>query len=624
MKQFLFSLFTILLCSSLFAQREATWTLDLKGNSQDIVFHKATGTAIVVTEQEYVGIDPAAKNSKWTVKRSGAAKLSGVMAMESDYYEIPMSELAIINNNLVNVANGTIIIDKEKEGIGNVVNFHFLPASRQLLVETVSSGENVLYAVNLLDNTVDWKTPIGSAGLGEKLNVKDSNAPAYPVENFLPATTSKGQLIFRNGKELAVLDAKSGKLLWTEKCKPTDYVLDDKTNTIFIIEKGGGMVANAMGGGEARGNVVYAFDMSSGKSPWKKELKLDGDVRYLEIWGDRLLVVHQEGMNFYNISDGKSVWKNDFKEKRIADVAETGEGLQVIFKASRIQMLDASTGKKLWKKHQTLELEEEMDEDMEIDKSNEVDVDDFALYPSSHNSYTWIYFKKQKKWRSVNGNIIAVDRDRDQLVAIIPRGVAIVNTKDAKAKQIKLKLANKKPLTQIKIVPGNGYFVYGLNDYAMIGFDGKLKREKAFKIPGETGRVLLNAAAGLGSAAGAAAMITGAGTATAGVLGDSFTNDPKFAQMTSKGSNAMKTGAYTNEVLSEVYIERFKAFKEDESYAYFFSKNDAGDKVLYKVSKVNGEIEDEMKFFDNSPNYKIDELTSAVYYAHKNKLYVFE
>ena len=628
MKKTFILLFSILVALQINAQREADWTLDLEGSAQDIVFHKATGTPIVVTTEQYVGIDPKSKAEKWAVKRQGMAALSGVMEMESDYYEIPLSGLAIINQNIVHVGNGTIILDREKEGVSNVVNFHFLPESRQMLAEVVSEGNNVLYAINMKTNSVDWKTVIGKAALGEKMNLSSDSGPAYPVEKFTPVVTNGGQLIFRNGKELAVMDAKSGKLLWSEKCKPADYAVDDKTNTIFVIEKGGGLVAAALAGSAAKGNVVYAYNLETGKSPWKKELKLDGNVRYLEVWGSDLLIVHSEGMNFYGIGDGKTKWKNDFKEKRISDVAETSEGLEVIYRGSRIQMVDAASGKKLWKKHKMLEMDSDagtdVGEDMEIDKSNEVDFGTFALYPSDGGTFTWIYYRESGKWRNFNSKNITLDPSNDQLVAIINKGVVIVNTKDYKVKQKKVKFGNKNPLTTVKIVPGSGYFVYGKNDFAMMDFDGTVKEQRSFKIPGEAGRNLLNTAAALGTAAATTAYISSGTTTAVGVLGDTFTDDPKYAQMASKGATGMERNAYIADVLDDVYMERFETFKENESSAYFFSKNDAGDKVLFEVSKTTGEIEDEMKFLNNQPTYKIDEISGIIYYAHKNKCYVFE
>lgn len=631
MKTFISAASALLLCCSIFAQREADWTVDLAGNAQEIVFHKATGIPVVVTNEQYIGIDIPTKSTKWTVPRAGTAKLSGVMEMASDYYEVPMSELAIINSSLINVGTGTTIIDKEKENLKNIVNYHFLPETRQMLIEAVSEGQNKLIAVNLPKNAIDWSVMIGKAALGEKLELKtktDDILPAYPVESFPPTVTQDGQLLYRNGKDLVVLNAKSGEVLWTEKCKPANYLVDEKSKTVFIIERGGGMMSS-MTGSTSLGNVIYAFDLATGKSNWKKAIKLDGNVRYLELWGDQLLVVDDAGMNFRNVSDGKTKWKKGFGEKRISAVTEIDEGLEVIFKSRKLQLIDPETGKKLWKKPQTIESEEEDDkeaENAEIDKSNEVDFTDFALYPTSDMDRTHIYYKNTRKWRSFQGKNIAIDQANNQLVSMLSSqgGVTIINTKDYKVKKKKVKLKNKKPLTQIKVVPNSGYFIYGQHDYGMVGFDGTINQEKAFKIPGEAGRKLLNLATRVGTVAATTTSITGAAETSYGVLGDAFTGDPKYDQMVNSGLNKYDRNDYIAETLGDTYIERFKAFKEDESAAYFFSKNKAGDKVLFKISKVDGSIMDELKFLDNTPQYEIDEISSVVYYAHKNKLYVFE
>jgi len=633
MKIFIQSLLVLFTCYTSYAQREADWTLDLEGNAQNIIFHNATGVPIVATSEAYFGVDVASKSSKWSVKRAGVQKLAGVTEVSSDYYEIPVSELAFLGNNLVNIGTGTVIIDTEKDNINRIVNYYFLPTSRQILVETVSEGQNKLFAVNLLKNSVDWSAMIGKASLAEKLDVKTdvgSVGSVYPVETFTPSSTLKGQLIYKNGKELLALDNKSGEVIWTEKCKPADYLIDDKTNTVLAIESGGGMIAKAMGG-VSYGNVIYAFDAATGKSPWKKELKLDGDVRYIEFWDNELLVVHSEGFNFYNIADGKSRWKKDFGEKRISSVVSTDEGLEVIFKGRKLQMVDAATGKKLWKKPQKIETEEgdeDFGDDVEFDQSNAVELEGYSLIPSADMDVTMIYYKDSKKRRIFRGRNITIDRGNNQLVSLDntakKQKVRIINTADHAVKKIKLKLGNKNPFTKVKIVPDNGYFIYGKHDYAMVGFDGTVNQEKAFKIPGEAGRKLLNVAAGIGAELAYNTAIIGAYEGSAATFGEIYTGDPKYTQLANEGFKKYDNNMYISEVLSDVHMERFEAFKEDESAAYFFSKNDAGDKVLVKVSKKTGEILDELKFLDNTPTYKIDEISGAVYYAHKNKCYVFE
>ena len=611
--KFKLALLFMVITMSLSAQEKAAWTKTLSGNAKDILFHNSTGIPIIATSKAFIGLDPDTQEFVWEIKRSGLTAMSEDAA---DYYEVPVSQLAFINGNVINVVTGKVILDNEKDGIKGIKDYHFMPDRFQLLIEGIGEGKVKLFCVDMKNNESLWGTVIDNATLGEKIT---NSSASFSASSFIPDVIDN-KLVYKSDKNIMVLDAASGKILWEDKCKPYKYVANQATGQIFIAEKRGGLMA-LTGMGAEYGKEFYGYDFNTGKESWKKRLKMKGNIRFYELHGDEILIVHGDGMNYYNMKTGEPRWKKDFEENRISSVVETNRGLEVLFKGNRKQLVDKSTGKGLWKKDKKLPYETEGDVVMTED--NSIKLSNGTLYPNPGN---WVVEFNDGKFRNIAvTSIAAFDGPNEKLVRLVDGGIMIhdLTTTDAKSnKMVKLKF--KEAMNNITVMDGSGYFIYGEHGYSFVDFSGNVKANENYKIPGEGMRKLVNAAMDIGQAASVAVATKGMVDDGIGTMGSAFYGDPKFAQQQQQGERNFRNAAYAHEAIGEDRMERFRSFKESEEAAYFFTKNDNKDKVLKQVNKSTGKETAEYKFDDNTPIYQIDKIANKIYYAHKDKLYVFE
>ncbi len=68
--------------------------------------------------------------------------------------------------------------------------------------------------------------------------------------------------------------------------------------------------------------------------------------------------------------------------------------------------------------------------------------------------------------------------------------------------------------------------------------------------------------------------------------------------------------------------ERFNAFSNDRNSAFYFTSIEE-QKVLVQINKDSGEKIDGFIFYDNKPQYDIDQLEKKIYYRKGNQLHIY-
>ncbi len=379
----------------------------------------------------------------------------------------------------------------------------------------------------------------------------------------------------------------------------------------MIIKKSGGLLSSKQ--------ALNIWKTEDGSPVWKDDIKTKY-VIYLEDWGDKLLIAHTTGFNFYSLADGKKVWKkdakgDDFKQiisidndylyiadtemmligndglpkwKKPIEIADNAE--DAVYFLGKVEngrvfyltdtygnMVDYASGKKIWKKN------------IEFDKKRPL------LYAQDENTKAFLVYNDEKIYK-FDPN--ATDK---------PEPIA-------KLKEIK----DDKTMAGIELFDW-GVCLTGQSEVIGCDFDGKIRYHNVYKEPGLAGRRAMKVAAfGLGAAKSVSE--TKVEFYTVNEKGEripagtaEFSNGAKAA-----GAAAGDVGSFLAEK-----SKRFNALKQNAEYAFILNKGAQGPELV-KVRKVDGKEVDKIALDNNKPLYETDPVDGSIYYAFKNELRVFK
>ena len=88
-------------------------------------------------------------------------------------------------------------------------------------------------------------------------------------------------------------------------------------------------------------------------------------------------------------------------------------------------------------------------------------------------------------------------------------------------------------------------------------------------------------------------------------------------------AKAYAAGSAALGIVAAKFDSRFKAMKQNRDFSYIFAKADTGEKVLIKVSKVDGVEVDKIIFNNNQPLYEIDPATQNIFYVSDKSIQIF-
>ncbi|HRI62550.1 MAG TPA: PQQ-binding-like beta-propeller repeat protein, partial [Saprospiraceae bacterium] len=355
---------TLLLATQFaFAQRPADWSVELKDNIQQIIFQNLTGVPIVQTEKAFVGIDPAARKTVWTVQRTPEKAISFDMGPE--FYNMTGSPFVLIRNSVIDSRSGKVAISKEKDGFKRVEDYEVIPALNSVLVRTTgSNGTLQLYLVGSDNGEVKWKIdvmkPSVITGMNEEPDEEYVDVPLYTT-----LVSPDKYLIYRYRKNLAVISPE-GKLLWNEKADPAEVLLSPDGKKVLalkaLVTGIGNSPVSVRHVTKYRGTKIAAYDLKTGKESWKADIKTDQNIRWVDAHPDFLSVVQAKACNIYNYATGEAYWKDDFKGRRVVEIAPNAEGYLITYESGYKTMQVSKSGVALWKKPQVVETDDDEDD----------------------------------------------------------------------------------------------------------------------------------------------------------------------------------------------------------------------------------------------------------------------
>ena len=405
------------------SQIEPIKTLDIGEPANQIYLHSSTGIPIFQTSGQYVAVHPSSNEVLWKTDRSGLAKFSELgdgSGEIPDYYELPASLLAYIGNSIIDVSTGKIIVDGGQEAVRGLSAFNLFPAEDLMVVKLYIKGGYKLYGIDPIKQELKWSTLIDEASGLSQVLAKDDNPYTSMRKGLKPFITENGNLLFQHRKYLLSINPKDGAVNWKLKMEPGQVLFNEAgTRMAIAMERGGLGGAITVTGGSSNlppklSKKVLVIDAESGENVWKKEVKMEGQVRYMKPHDGGFLVVHDEGLNIFDFDDpkGEGRWKKDLKQKGVYDVVLEPEGLMVYFKNKR-QLIDEADGKEIWKKAEKLDYEVE---EYSTSEQKGKEADNITIYEA--NTYIRVRNNANNRSRRLNSDFYLDDIEANRVIAV--------------------------------------------------------------------------------------------------------------------------------------------------------------------------------------------------------------
>ena len=597
------------------AQIETLAEIQVNGTGKAIFTHEYSGIPIIKATKSYTAFNPETHEKIWEIERTpSTAAMESAGNGPADYVDFYNTPFAYLNGTLINVQSGQVLVDGEKDEIKRFMEYYIIPDADLVLVQLGAKNNIRLYGLNPFTSELKWGVNLREAGaIGQA--VAGASSSIIP-----PLLTAGGDLLYQNGKNLASINLKKGSLNWNEKLNPGYIFINDDATNLLVAEKRGGLgsVMTVPGVSAIKfSKKMYLIDANTGKSLWSKgDTKMDGNIKFIMPYEAGYIVVHDEGFNIYDYSPGKQAegkWKKDVSIKNISDIVIDEKGLMVYFKNRRM-LIDPSNGDELWKKEE--KLEKERKPYAMTPKASYNEIGDVSYYTSSGR----IHVSVNGKTRSYSCEGFALNEEKMELVTYVTewaevQGIRAVigffvrnidlNTGNSEKKRFNV----RKGIDAVDVVE-NGYFFYNDRGFALLDYTngewGNLRKEY-YPDPSRGERLLKGLAV---AAIGITASTQNLGNAV-------VSNDPNAA-----AKFQAKQDALNNVDASELYT-RNKVGRVETEFAYFFSRNDDGKLVLFKVEKNTGKEVKQYPFDDNSPIYEIDSWNDQLYYLVDDKLKIF-
>jgi hypothetical protein len=617
-------------CGIAYAQRQPDATIPFLQDIQQIVINPVNGHVIVKEQDAISSENPAAKTTDWTVKKDDIVKTNTVEKTQklldalssasdlaasfqsSDIIEIvPNSHYIRANiekrDIIINSLDGKVVFNSDDHDY-RVMESHFLPEADQFLL-LVSNGKTISYVLwNLQTGTESWKTDLGEvAGIMSmfKSLLKNDVAEDKTIVAEDAVYASLKGILYK-------LDRSTGKTIWQGKDKITTFYPTQSGKNLIIIKKSGGLLSSKQ--------ALNIWNANDGLPVWKDDITTKRII-YLEDWSDKLLVAYTSGFNFYAYADGKKLWKKDAKGDDIKQVISIGN--DYLYIADKEMNLVNGDGQNLWKN--PIEISDKPDDAVYyLDK-----VDNNRVFYLTATYGNMVDYSTGKKIWKKN---IEFDRERPLLYAQDENTKAFLVYNDRKIYKFDPNASDKpEPVAKPREIKDDGsmagieLFNWGIaltgqSEIIGVNSDGTTRYHNVYKEPGGTTRHLLAAAAlGLGAANG----VTHAQVSFYYVNEKGERIPAGTANLFGKGTRtAGEVGGDLSNLLAQK-SQRFNALKQNAEYAFILNKGDNGAELV-KVKKEDGKEVDKIALNNNKPMYEVDSADGTIYYAYKNELRIFK
>lgn len=605
---------TVLALAAIANAQTVAWEAPVNGKAERIFFNGFTQTPIVEMNDNFVGIDAEKSATAWTIQKAKgnenlkkAAKVAALTGNSDEakmmnkfekqvYQEVDWTHFVFVGDKVIDVVTGETIID----GVREIQASDIIPELNIALIRVDGTDKNIsLQAVDIASNKVLWKFALPKPKKAIAANLLLDKA----MVQCRPGISADGNIIYGFDQFLYLLDAKTGNKKWENPSKPELYLIDNTGKYIFSIESGM--------------RKVHLVDSKTGKDVWGQPMKLAAPFADLiQLDNTQAIIASEADVNIIDIKAGNKKWKKSFTAPFYKNAELTKEGVRISY-GNKIQMVNKSTGEKVWKK--PIELE-----DVDDVKSPQVEKQYKNTYLIMTNNRLVVYDKETNK-RKFKLNLSATDKcafddATNKVVALSGKKVYVIDPDaDAKLPEVVTKVDDPSAISGLK-VSDNGYFIYGAKEYVMIDKNKTVTAQKVYPQL-KTGR-------GANAALLAASIYNGIKSTKITVTdenGNVVAEGGVFcsAEEADKAGRAMNAQKELRHKL-KANEKAKKAVRASDNLSIFLTSEKANGEELVQLAVVDQNTGKEVKTFrlsdDKNVVYEIDFNSNTVYAVDGGKL----
>ena len=648
------TLYTGLLLTGLFfgafAQRQPDNVSKFDSKIQSITLDNLTGNIIVKEANKVSAFNPTSNQIEWTVTDEQIGKMSALnqatkindALSDPDLLKIFQSsdQLNFLPNTpfiQANINSKDVIINSLD---GKILFNSGTTSYRVILSQYVAGDEKFLFLATsgkdfkcvLFDPKTgkdEWATVVGTKeGMLKSLL---ANAAANSLGLGLSKLATKDEVVATGdaiyatiNNHLFKLDKASGKIQWSAKDDVHRFYLSNDNKHIITMRNAGSLISAK--------RALNALNTENGTPTFKEDITTKY-VSYIEDWGNKFLVAHSNGFNFFDYNTGQKIWKKDAKGDDIKKVIPIDN--DYLYIADNEMSLIDRDGKQKWKNF--IEISD--------DKTDPV----YFLNKIANNKVFYLtgtygnmvdYTTGKKIWK---GNIkfepklpllYAYDEPTESFLVFNDEKIYKFDPSAADKPEAfaKIKVKNDKALSTLGLFDW-GVSLSGENEVIGVNKDGSVKFQKVYKEPGAAARRLLKTGSIIGmSYLGLRSGLQQGFSEATYVSRDANGNVKEDYLLSESSRERLKTKAALNNGISQAIgstvlnrvDSRFKALKQNNDFAFIFARGETDEtNFLVKVNKATGVEVDKIAIDNTKPIYEVDFVTDNLYYVNNNELRIF-
>ncbi|GAA4274299.1 PQQ-binding-like beta-propeller repeat protein [Aquimarina gracilis] len=643
MRKNYFAIFFAMVTFLTYSQRNANQTLDFDSKVQDLIIVPFNGIAAISDNTTMHGYNPEDGKTLWSVPipKTSATSMGANLATDAlangltpnsllglnakangaDFSVIPDTPFLqkFFDNRLyvINSFNGDMIFEPKES---NVFFFQaeYLFDEDALLIRGMEQKKLIIAKYDIKSKEYIWKTTV-SEKFGSVLTKLTAIIGKNPTAGKDEMVYTKDKVFLLAKGKFYALDKKTGKLLWNAEDEDTDY------NSFFSSLDGQNVLLTQAVGLFKGKEILDLRNANDGIPIWKDPIKTKFLVLF-EDWQDKMLLAHYKGFNFYDYKTGEKVWKKDPKGKGIKSVIPIDKDFLYVYD-DEMMLLDKE-GQKKWKKDVKI-CDDEEDPIFFLEKTNNGKI----LYVTATYANLVDYTTGKKLWK---GNL-KLNEKRPTFAKFNDKTGDFViyndeelykfneNSTEKPKPYAKLKLKNEKLITSMELF-GDNVSITGQSEVVGVDNSGNVTFHNKYVQPGELGRRLGKSALMLGRFAAAAATTTVTTSVTyRDANGNTVTQTSGPQAVFGERAKAIGEAGYMGGTFSQQFVQdRYHALQETDKYAIIFAKGDNGERLLIKVNKQTGKEVDKIIVESTKPVYDYDTVSEDLYYSKGNKVMIFK
>lgn len=636
MKSFkLFFLLSMLSPLIQFAQVAVKWDKQLP---TEILWQEVTtlGNLIVSTREELIGVHTETGEIVWSSRNHGNLSRAA-------FEELPNSPFFTITANntlhLIDQFSGKEVFNSANAGLQDIASYYLLYNSDIILVAgTDQNEEPLMVSVKMSDGNMSWSMKEKFGGIIAVNELENQELLVVTLFNNYKLNADSGEIIWKNtnSKENDQLE-NMGKLgsMFKDAIANVAQDLDIRINyyrpeesEVFYLgtqKEGQSGMTTTSGTPKIKYTSKYnAYNINDGSLLWNEELEVKGALSKVSFLNNGLLVLPDDGnrtkINLFDYQTQEGLWGKKGRGINIKggvyDYLDSGDGILLVSRTDNkdfLNFLDPTAGAITFDK--PVKVAGTVVGIVPLAKS--------ILYITTESMNILDQNAGTLKWKKSIQTSPNLTAEHEGKIYAFDHNSGMIKVVDMATEQLTdlskdyLQFEGKESPRQLEIME-DGIFLHSDQNVAKYNFDGSLSFQEYYAAPKEAGwkRALLYAASVRAAYIGAASYYVSGSMAA--VEDDIRKEDSLTGEVVSQIGNAYgelgnAVSSYAIEAFTRANTRR-KATIEGRDFMFIMSKKDKN-VVLFKVSKITGEIEGEINLGkDREPIYAVDDITGQVYY----------